>query len=100
VSYLDKATPGYEDILTNVSALTAQSDVSASLDVISESGDDENVEALVDWFMQITSKDGNERVTRRRQRVNVRERKIKGSWKIVVIDPVSILAPVAIAAPK
>ena len=93
MGYLDKATPGYQDLETNVTALTSQNDVAASLDVLSESGDDEKVEALVDWFLQMTSKDGTERLVRRRQRVKVTEIKTKSGWKISTIDPISILEP-------
>ncbi len=91
MGYLDKTAPGYEDIESEVGALTAQEDVSASLDVLSESGNDDRVEALVDWFMQMTSKDGTERLVRRRQRVTVTEIHTKSGWKISRIDPISIL---------
>ncbi len=100
ISYLDKSTPDYQDISNNVGALLAQDEVAASLDVLSESGDDEKLEALVDWFVQITSRDGFNRVTRRRMRVKVTEKKIKGKWKITRMDPYSILDPVAIPQPR
>lgn len=93
-NFIDKSTPGYNDLVTNVNALTAQYDVSASLDVLSESGDDEKREALVDWFMQMASKDGTEHVTRRRMRVKIAQTKFKGKWKITGIDPRSILDPI------
>ncbi len=100
MGYVDPSTPGYRDIETNVGALLAQDDVAASLDVLSESGNGEQVEALVDWFVQITSRDGFNRVTRRRMRINVTEKKIKGKWKVTRIDPYSILDPVTIPQPK
>jgi hypothetical protein len=93
MGFIDKSMPGYEDLESNVSALTAQNDVSASLDVLSESGEGDKVEALVDWFLQMTSKDGTEHLTRRRQRVKVIEIKTKSGWKISRIDPISILGP-------
>ena len=96
MGYIDKSTPKYQDIESNVTALTAQSDVSASLDVINESGDGEKVDVVVDWFMQMSSKDGTEHVTRRRQRVNVTERKFRDKWKVTAINPIAILAPVTI----
>ncbi len=100
MGYIDKSTPGYRDLEANIEALTAQYDVSASLDVLSESGDDEKQEALVDWFLQTVSKDGTEHVTRRRMRVKVSERKEKGGWKITGIQPASILDPVPVTGPK
>ncbi len=98
--FLDKSAPGYDTIVANVAALTAQDDVAASLDVLSESGDDDKIVALVDWFMQITSQDGLARVTRRRMRVKVTEIKTKKGWKIGEISPDSILEPVTIQPPK
>lgn len=93
MGFIDKSAPGYQDLEINVTALTAQNDVAASLDVLSESGDDDRVEALVDWFLQMTSKDGTEHLVRRRQRVKVTEIKTKTGWKISSIDPISILSP-------
>ena len=43
MGYVDKSTRGYQDLQNNVGALIAQNDVSASLDVLSESGDDDRV---------------------------------------------------------
>ncbi len=100
MGYLDKDMPGYHDIEVNVSALIAQNDISASLDVLSESGDDDRVEALVDWFLQTTSKDGTEHVTRRRMRVRVVERKVRGRWRIAGISPGSILDPIPVGSPQ
>jgi hypothetical protein len=94
MDYIDKSAPAYEDIQTDVTALTAQNTIAASLDVLKESGDDQHVEALVDWYMQINSDDMLEHATRRRMRVTVVERKIKGHWKVVSITPLSILDPV------
>jgi hypothetical protein len=95
MEFFDKSTPGYEDIATHVDALTAQQDIAASLDVLSESGDDHKIEALVDWFMQFTTKDALEHVTRRRMRVRVVMAKFKNHWKVIEIDPRTILDPVA-----
>lgn len=96
MSFIDKTTPGYQNLQTNVSALTAQSDIAASLDVVTESGDDEKLDAVVDWFMEMTSKDGTEHVSRRRQRVKVTEQKINGHWRVTAIDPIAIVAPVQV----
>jgi hypothetical protein len=94
LEYVDKSAPGYGDIAANVDALTAQQDIAASLDVLSEAGDANKTEALVDWFMQFTTKDALEHVTRRRMRVRIVTAKVKGKWKVMEIDPRSILDPV------
>ncbi len=92
----DKTTPDYYDIQANVNALTAQQDVAASLDVLEESGNDKQVEDTVDWFLQCTSQDDLQVVTRRRMRVKVTARKEGKRWVVVRIDPASILDPVTV----
>lgn len=95
MAYLDKSAPGYYDIEANVNALTAQQDVSTSLDVLEETGDDKQVVDTVDWFLQCTSQDDLQVVTRRRMRVKVTARKEGKHWMIVAIDPRSILDPIS-----
>jgi hypothetical protein len=95
MAYLDKSTPGYYDIEANVNALTAQQDVAASLDVLEETGDDKQVVDTVDWFLQCTSQDALQVVTRRRMRVKVTARKEGKHWMVTAIDPRSILDPVS-----
>ena len=93
MDYVDKGAPAHADIETDVTALTAQNTITASLDVLKESGDDDHSEVLVDWFMQLTTDDALQHVTRRRVRVTLEEHKIKGHWKVISIAPLSILDP-------
>ena len=94
MQYLDKSMPGYEELRMNVEALTAQNDVACSLDVLRESEDNDRLTALVDWFVQLASKDGTGHVVRRRMQVEVTEQKTKGRWKVTNIEPRGILDPV------
>jgi hypothetical protein len=94
MDYIDKSAPKYGEIEIAVTALTAQNTITASLDVLKETGDDEHAEVLVDWFMQINSDDALEHVNRRRMRVTIVERMVKKHWKVVSIMPLSILDPV------
>jgi hypothetical protein len=87
MDYIDRSAPKYGEMESAVTGITA------SLDVLKESGDDEHVEVLVDWFMQLNSDDALEHVTRRRMRVTVVERKVRGHWKVVSIAPLSIFDP-------
>jgi hypothetical protein len=93
MDYIDRSAPKYGEMESAVTGLTAQNTITASLDVLKESGDDEHVEVLVDWFMQLNSDDALEHVTRRRMRVTVVERKVRGHWKVVSIAPLSIFDP-------
>jgi hypothetical protein len=100
MEFLDRSTPGYEDIATNVNALTNQQGIAASIDVLQETGDDQKTVALADWYMEFTSKDALEHITRRRMRVHITmARKEKGRWKVTEIDPRTILDPVTTPQP-
>jgi hypothetical protein len=95
MEFIDKSTPGYEEMATNVNALTAQQDIAASIDVLKETGSDQKIEALVDWFLECTSKDAVQHMTRRRMRVRITLAKMeKGRWKVIGMDPTAILDPV------
>jgi hypothetical protein len=96
MGYVDKSAPHYYEIETAVNALTAQQDVSASIDVLEEKAEGDKIEALCDFFVQLTSQDGQDTVTRRRERVTIVEQKGKKGWKIASIAPWTILNPVVV----
>jgi len=91
LQFVDKRTPGYAELEQNVTALLAANDVSASLDVLEETGDEAHEDVLVDWYLQARSKDGTDHLTQRRMRVTLGTALVKGKWKIVKIDPRGIL---------
>jgi hypothetical protein len=93
MDYIEKSAPKYGEIETDVTALTAQNSITASLDVLKETGDDDHVEVLVDWFMQINSDDALQHATRRRMRVTIVVQKVKKHWKVVSLTPLAILDP-------
>jgi hypothetical protein len=93
MDYIDKSSPKYAEIESSVTALTAQNSITASLDVLKETGDDQHVEVLVDWFLQIASDDALEHSSRRRMRATIGVRMVKKHWKVVSITPLSILDP-------
>ena len=96
LSVLDKQMPGYSGIEGNIEALTSQDDIATTIDVVS---DDETagVHKLdLDWFLQLTSRTNSNQLERRRVRVRVEMRQIKGKWKITAIEPVSIFDPLRV----
>lgn len=93
---IDKSTPGYEDLALKVNALTAQDDIVCSLDVLQEDGAADRIEALVDWYMDLTTRNDASPQERRRRRVKVVLRKFGKDWRVVEIDPLSILDPMRI----
>ncbi|MDQ6665739.1 MAG: hypothetical protein M3Z23_15270 [Acidobacteriota bacterium] len=89
----DRGMPEFDEFSGNVIALVDQAEIICSIDILTESGDDENRTAKLDWLLQLKPNAPNARLERRRQIVTVQLSKRGGKWKIVAFDPMSILAP-------
>jgi hypothetical protein len=92
----DSQMKGFTDIERNIEAMTAQADVSCSIDVVTDMEEGGVHKLDLDWYMQLKSITDESRLERRRERVQVEMRQIKGKWKISSLTPVSILDPVRI----
>ncbi len=92
----DSKMKSYPEIEQKLEALTAQDDINCAIDVVT----DEETAGLhkldLDWFMQLKSQIDDSQLERRRERVQVEMRQIKGVWKITSISPVSIFNPLQI----
>lgn len=94
---VDHAMPDYYKLEQNVMALTEQDEVSCSIDILKQEGDDQSQTLELDWFLQIHSRDALGAVERRRQTVKIRlERQKKKKWKIVALDPITLFAPAGV----
>ena|ERR1035438_3654202 len=92
----DSKMKTYPEVEQKLEALTAQDDINCSIDIVT----DEESEGLhkldLDWFMQIKSQIDDSQLERRRIRVQVEMRQIKGVWKITSLSPLSIFDPLQI----
>ena len=92
----DSKMKTYPEIEQKLEALTAQDDINCSIDVVSDE-ESAGVHKLdLDWFMQLKSQIDDSQLERRRVRVQVEMRQIKGAWKITALSPVSIFDPLQI----
>ncbi len=93
----DKNMPHYGAIAENVQALAAQTEVLCSIDVVSDKEADNDFSDIhhldLDWFMMLKSRGDPGKVERRRQRVAVTLKLLKGAWRITEFSPEQILAP-------
>lgn len=94
--YFDSDMKDFGAIEANLEALTAQTDVSCAIDVVTDDESNGVHKLDLDWFMQLTSRADIPQLERRRERVQVEMRQIKGNWKIVAMKPLSIFAPINI----
>ena len=84
-----------DDFRRDVVALTDVANLTNSIEVLSDTGDDTHRAEELDWFLEMVSKSDPHPVERRREVVKFRlERKGKNKkWKIVSIDPLHFFAP-------
>ena len=96
LDYFDSHMQSYAELEQKLEALTAQADISCAIDIVT----DEEAGGLhkldLDWFMQLKSQIDDSQLERRRERVQVEMRQIKGVWKITSLSPMKIFDPLQI----
>jgi hypothetical protein len=104
----DKDMKGYGAIAGDIAALTAQTEVLCSIDVVADKeADDESSDIHhldLDWYMMLKSRTDESLVERRRLRVAVTMQRFYkksgknyvGIWRIISLAPEEILAPITI----
>jgi Fe-S-cluster formation regulator IscX/YfhJ len=96
IEAVDPGMPNFADFRRDIVALTDLADVTNSIEVLSDTGDDTHRAEELDWFLEIVGKSDPHPLERRRETVKFKlERKGgKGNkWKIVSIDPLHFFAP-------
>src|SRR3954447_21155436 len=96
LDYFDSQMKGYSEIERNIEALTAQADISCSIDIVTDEESNGIHKLDLDWYMQLKSQGDDAQLERRRERVRVEMRQIKGVWKILSLAPLSIFEPIHI----
>jgi hypothetical protein len=96
LDYFDSHMKSYGEIEQKLEALTAQADISCAIDVVDDVEADGLHKLDLDWFMQLKSQIDDSQFERRRERVQVEMRQIKGVWKITSLSPMKIFDPLQI----
>jgi hypothetical protein len=96
IGMFDPQMQGYGQISSNIQALAAQTEVTCAIDVIDDTDADGVHKLDLDWIMNLKSTGDTITVERRRERVQVEMRQIKGKWKITAMTPLTILDPIHI----
>jgi hypothetical protein len=92
----DSKMKNYPDIEQKIEALTDQDDISCAIDIVTDEESNGIHKLDLDWFIQLKSQIDDSQFERRRERIQVEMRQIKGVWKITSISPVSIFEPINI----
>ena len=91
LEYFDSQMKDYAAIEQKIEALTAQADISCAIDIVTDVEADGVHKLDLDWLMQLKSQADDSQLERRRTRVQIEMRAIKGVWKITSISPINIL---------
>jgi hypothetical protein len=92
----DSQMKDYGEVEQNIESLTQQADISCDIEVLTDTDANGLHKLDVDWFLQLKSQTDDALLERRRERVQLEMRQIKGRWKIVSITPLKILDPIQI----
>jgi len=89
----DPAMPEFAKLRYSVIGLISQAELSCSIEILSNEGDDGVRKLTLDWILRIDHKDDNPGSTRRQKTVKCEIRKNGKKWRIVSFDPLDLFAP-------
>ena len=90
---IDRGMKDYQKLAAYVTALTAQGEVSCSVEFLKDDGDEAKRVVMVDWFLQISSRQDSGPLERRRENVTCQLTRNKKSWTVVSLEPVELFRP-------
>ena len=93
MSAFSKDMPDYGTLKTDVTALVMETEVSSSIQVVSDEGNDQKRTVDLDWVLQLQSLERDGPLVRRREVIHCEFRKEKKHWKIVSLKPIDFFAP-------
>jgi hypothetical protein len=93
MSEFSKDMPDYGTLKTDVTALVRETEVSSSIQVVSDEGNDQKRTVDLDWVLQLQSLERDGPLVRRREVIHCEFRKEKKHWKIVSLKPIDFFAP-------
>ena len=86
----DPAMPDFEKLRSAAVGLISQGEVSCSIEILRNEGDDAVRTLELDWILRIEQKPGS---TRRQKTVKCQIKKIGKKWRIVSFEPLDLFAP-------
>jgi hypothetical protein len=93
LDYFDRSMPDFDKLRYNVTGLTSQAEISCSIEVTGNEGDDAERTLTLDWILEMEHKDNSPGAIRRQKTVKCRLKKTGTKWRIVSFDPLDLFAP-------
>jgi hypothetical protein len=89
----DKDMPDYDKLRNEIVALMTQTEISSSIEVVKDEGDDSKRSVDLDWYLQVRSLLPDGPIVTRREVIHCELRKEGKQWKIVSLQPLEFFAP-------
>jgi hypothetical protein len=89
----DHSMPDFEKLRYLVVGLTSQTDVSCSIEIQSNEGDDALRALTLDWILRADKKGASAGSTHREKTVRCQLKRTGKKWRIVSFEPLDLFAP-------
>jgi len=96
LAVFDKSGADFGAIEAAIGALTAQAEILCAIEIVEEKTTGSDKVLDTDWFLQLKPSGQGGEATRRRERVSITMRLVRGKWRIVTMKPLSILGPIVL----
>ena len=91
---IDKSMPDYDKLKSDVAALMNQAEVTSSIEILQEDGDEAKRSVDLDWYIEVRSLSPDGPIVRRREIIHCElMRKDKKHWKVASLKPLDFFAP-------
>jgi len=91
---VDKSMPDYDKLKNDVAALMNQAEITSSIEILQEDGDEAKRSVDLDWYLEVRSLSPDGPIVRRREIIHCElVRKDKKHWKVASLKPLDFFAP-------
>jgi hypothetical protein len=90
---IEKTTPEYEKLQVDIPALLSQAELTSSVTILKDEGDDSKRVVDLDWFLEIRGKTADGPLVRRREVIHCTVEKRGKAWRAVSLKPLEFFAP-------
>ena len=87
---IDPSMPGYAKLRTQIEALIGRAQVSSSISILENQGDDSRRTLSVDWYIEIRSRGLGDQTEPRRRTVQCTLTKAGKTWRVVELNPAGL----------
>jgi hypothetical protein len=90
---IERTTPEYEKLKADIPALLSQAELTSSVSLLKDEGDDSKRVVDLDWFLEIRGKTADGPIVRRREVIHCTLEKHAKTWRVMSMKPADLFAP-------